>query len=514
MSGTYRNPIIPGFNPDPSIIRVNDSYFLVTSSFEFWPGIPIYHSTDLTSWKLINHVITRRSQVDMQTVESSGGLWAATLRHHNGTFYVSVGCTYRFRPKEWDIVIPRGFFVTTADIFAHDSWSDPVHFDVPGIDQDLFFDDDGKVYYSATNMVKDPKVAKHGLGLATFSCEIDGGTGSCLTQPRYTRLSDVGVGIAEGPHIFKKGGCYYLTTAEGGTDEGHQQWICRSKEGPLGPWQEGPRGIVNPILFNDMDPHIRNTGHLDFVEGKDGRWWAVFLGVRPQGDKQQHRSQLGRETFLAPVEWKDDWPVVNGGRPITLDGEAPGLSLLAEPTSWKAEFTAAAEALPLGWYHVRTPLKKEYSLSLRPGSLALYGSATRIEDTASPCMVLQKQTFFSADWHVELDFDPELPDHEAGTVVWWSQSAYASIGVRRTSEGNMEVVCKYFSLETGAFKEKTKLVPVESRSKPVHLLISARPTRYVLSFWIDESKPVQMGEMTTDDLTHRTSGKESPNIVT
>ena len=181
----------------------------------------------------------------------------------------------------------------------------------------LFFDDDGKVYLSAVNQITEPNVPKHAIGLATFTVEIDIKTGSCLSAANWNCVSKFGMGIAEGPHIFKYGGYYYLSTAEGGTDEGHQQWIRRSKSGPYGPWEEGPMHTVNPVIYNGDDTNVRNTGHLDFIEREDGSWFAVFLGVRPQGKDSCLLSSIGRETFLAPVKWVDGWPVVNEDRKST-----------------------------------------------------------------------------------------------------------------------------------------------------------------------------------------------------
>ena len=232
-------------------------------------------------------------------------------------------------------------------------------------------------------------------------------------------MSAVGIGIAEGPHIFKKDGCYYLSIAEGGTDEGHQQWICRSSTGPLGPWEEAPRGTVNPTLFNDDHADIRNTGHMDLVEGADGRWWAVFLGVRPQGDHSEVLSSLARETFLAPVTWQNGWPIVNRGKKIELLCQAEGLYCIDETMSWRDDFIDGSDDLALGWYHLRTPLKKQYSLTRDGGKLSLFGNAYTLWDSESPCMVLQKQTRHSVDWRTQLSFALRQLDHEAGTAIWW-----------------------------------------------------------------------------------------------
>ena len=280
-------------------------------------------------------------------------------------------------------------------------------------------------------MITDPQVPKHGLGLATHTCEIDLETGTSLTPSIWNRTSNVGIGIAEGPHIFKKDEFYYLSTADGGTDEGHHQWICRSTTGPFGPWEEGPKGSVNPLVFNDDHPDIRNTGHMDLVEGPDGRWWAVFLGVRPQGERSEVLSSLGRETFLAPVTWQDGWPIVNNGKKIELLNQAEGLYCIDETLSWRDDFNGDSEDLALGWYHLRTPLKRQYSLTKAKGNLSLYGNGYALWDFESPCMVLQKQIRHSVDWRTRLSFAPGQFGHEGGTAVWWSQHAYASIGIRR-----------------------------------------------------------------------------------
>ncbi|KAL4748230.1 glycosyl hydrolase [Aspergillus terricola var. indicus] len=516
QSHKYQNPIIPGFNPDPSIVRVGRDYFLVTSTFEYFPGIPIYHSIDLLNWTLIGHVLTRRSQLNMRTTEPSGGVWAPTIRYVDhqgkgkGRFYVSVGCTQRFRPKEWDIVIPRGFYVTTDNIWARDSWSDPIYFDVPGIDQDLFFDINGKTYLSAVNQITQPSIPKHGLGLATFTVEIDLASGRCLAPPKWTCISGHGLGIAEGPHIFQRDGYYYLSTAEGGTDEGHQQWIRRSVVGPLGPWEDAPEG-VNPILWNGDDTEIQCTGHLDFVETADGSWIAVFLGVRVL--EGSIHSSLGRETFLAPVEWRAGWPVVNGGRRISLEMQldlpdsptSPSMSthtggpVQQLRTSWRDSF--CDPELQLGWYHLRTPLKREYSLADNPGSLSLYGNAYRIFDSECPSMLLQKQPAVSVDWRAGLRFAPENALEEAGTAVWWSQFAYASIGLRMSESG-------------GGYEENVH--PIEWNTN-LELLIRARPTKYELLFSVGSSGAcagtdfTKLGEITASALTVRHPGRESPN---
>lgn len=317
----------------------------------------------------------------------------------------------------------------------------------------LFFDDSGKTYLSAVNMVREPGVTNgNGLCLATHTCEIDLDTGNSLSDSKWQRISTAPNGVAEGPHILRFGDYWYMSTAEGGTDEGHQQWISRSKEGPLGPWETGPEATVNPLVFNNDHHSIRNTGHMDIVDDTEGNWWAVFLGVRPQGDDQNTLSSLGRETFLAPMTWSSDgWPVVNDRKPIELVCDGPGAYMLDGDSHWHDGFANAE--LALSWYNLRTPLKPCYSLTQRLGYLTLHGNAYSITDFECPAMLLQKQKQHSVDWRTRLEFRPKKQGHEAGTTIWWSQYAYASIGIRRSStdDEGWEIHCAAYNAEQDKF---------------------------------------------------------------
>lgn len=245
----------------------------------------------------------------------------------------------------------------------------------------------------------------------------------------------------------------------------------RSKEGPYGPWEAGPEG-VNPMVFQGQypDEEIQYTGHMDLVDAPDGRWWAVMLGVREQRDgpkkgKEVIWSQLGRETFLCPVEWQDGWPIVNHRRPLRIKGEqGTGLAMVSPEIKWRDDFqqtgTSAAiltllsansvPDLQLGWYTVRTPNTDFYSLTERPSALTIHGSPYYFTDDESPSMLLRRQDAFEGVWQTELDFAPSAAGEEAGTTVWWSKWAFASVGLRGTGEeGNVgrEVLFRYTVLE-------------------------------------------------------------------
>lgn len=342
--GTFLNPILPGFNPDPSVVRVGDDFFCVTSSFEYFPGAPIYHSKDLIRWKLIGHALTRKSQLDIKTPEPGGGVWATTIRHHESVFYIITSVFDRYRPQSDDRVWPRGFYVQSEDIWDDKTWSDPVYFDQIGFDHDLFWDDDGTTYVSSTYKKVDRSPDSKMKDFAVHVSTVDLETGNSTSIPRMIRESPSG--IAEGSHIFKINGYYYLFVAEGGTESGHCEYVFRSRSSPFGPWENAPH---NPLWRNTTNDEIQNTGHCDIVNDTDGNWWALCLGVRPRKEGNTWRTSVfGRESMLLPVRWEDDWPIFNEGKPITLRLQGPNKYELEEKKPWRDNFVG--EKLSLGWY--------------------------------------------------------------------------------------------------------------------------------------------------------------------
>lgn len=369
---TFHNPVLRGFNPDPTICVVPATasspltFYLSTSTFDLFPGCAIYASTNLVSWTLIGHALTRPSQLgSLRTVEPGAGSWASTLRYRplEKRFYLANALFTAYRPRTDERVFPRGFYVWSDDIRDDSSWSDPVFFDNPGFDQDLFWDDavtPPKVYLSTTMRLANRPPGSTQKDFAIHVSEIDLSTGRTLTPPVVVRSSPHG--IAEGSHILRRGGWYYLFTAEGGTEAGHQEWVFRSREGPLGPWEGQPGG--KPLWYNGPDEEVQRTGHADVFEDGRGGWWAVLLGVRPvrvqggnaSGGTRWLEPQLGRETFLVRVDWVDDWPVFNEGRNIGLltrgrDGVPPVGEDCEEENVWRADLSGPE--LELGWYQKR-----------------------------------------------------------------------------------------------------------------------------------------------------------------
>ncbi|MGY1815678.1 family 43 glycosylhydrolase [Blastococcus sp. SYSU D00820] len=319
-----RRPVVPGFHPDPSVVRVGDTYWMVHSSFEYAPGVPLYRSADLLSWEQVGSVLARPSQLDVSAAPGSGGITAPTLRWHDGRFWL---VTTNLADGGWQVL------VTAEDPLG--AWSEPVRMpDVRGIDPDLAWDDDGTLLVS---------YAGFGAGgpAGLVQQAVDPVTGAALTG-RRPLWQGTGGKFPEGPHLYRVGDLWYLLIAEGGTERGHAVTVAR---GPslAGPFEACP---ANPLLTaRGTDSPVQNTGHADLVQRPDGSWAVVFHGVRPRGASPEFHV-LGRETFAAEVEWADGWPRVGEWlTPPDVRVEADELSGDALPASWVAPRRFPAELL-------------------------------------------------------------------------------------------------------------------------------------------------------------------------
>jgi beta-xylosidase len=354
------NPLIPGFNPDPSIVKVGADYYLATSTFEYLPGIPVYHSADLVNWARIGHVVDREGQLDSGDVPTLGGAWAPTIRFHDGLFYVAV-----------TDAMARGTLVFTAKDPAG-PWSDGLAIEgAIGIDQDLAWDDDGTAYmtYSGLDTVTG-NIHEHG---GILQVRVDLEAGKALEEPRSV-WSGTGLMFPEAPHLYRRGNYWYLMIAEGGTERGHSVSIARGTS-PAGPFESNP---ANPILSaRSTDRPIQNTGHGDLVETPDGGWAMVLLGMRPKGMTRAF-SALGRETFITRVTWEDGWPVAE---PVILNPREGG-------TAFADEFADAE--LDGGWIAVRRFPGAFASTEKVPGRLTLTGDGTSLDD-ARPAFLGRRQ---------------------------------------------------------------------------------------------------------------------------
>lgn len=296
MSVVAKNPILPGFYPDPSICAVGGDYYLVNSTFSYFPGLPVLHSKDLAHWEQIGNVLDRKSQLPLEHSEHSQGLFAPTIRYYDNTYYVI--CTN---------VSSGGNFVVTAKS-PEGPWSEPFYLeDADGIDPSLFFDTDGTCYYIGTH--SNPDGCKYNGDWYIWIQELDVKEMRLVGEKHDVWNGSMrGVIWPEGPHIYKKGDYYYIMHAEGGTGPDHAVSICRSRE-IFGPYENNPK---NPILTHrhlGKEYPIKYVGHGDLIEAPSGDWYMTMLAVRPL----EGYTTMGRETFLAKVTWEDDWPVVNAG---------------------------------------------------------------------------------------------------------------------------------------------------------------------------------------------------------
>ncbi|MFG2124941.1 glycoside hydrolase family 43 protein [Streptomyces sp. NPDC048710] len=340
---TYDNPVIPGFHPDPSVCRVGDDYYLVCSSFEYFPGLPLFHSRDLVHWRQIGNVLDRPGQLALpDDVPASGGVYAPTVRHHDGLFHVVTTC-----------VGAGGTFLVTAER-PEGPWSDPVWIDLPGIDPDLAWDEDGQCW-----------CAMAGVTVA----RIDPRTGKVLEGP-LPMWSGTGLRDPEAPHLYRIGDWWYLLLAEGGTALGHGVSAARARS-PRGPWEPAPG---NPLLSHrGTGLPVQCTGHADLVQAADGSWWMVLLGTRPRGCFPEFHV-LGRETFLVPVEWVDGWPRVG---PVRERHPAPAAWAPLRPPPVRDDF--AAPSLAPHWISPRRRPDGCWSLTERPGRLTLTATGDSLD---------------------------------------------------------------------------------------------------------------------------------------
>lgn len=457
----YCNPVISGFHPDPSVCRVGEDYYLVTSSFEYFPGVPLFHSKDLVNWQQIGHVLTREEQLNLRNAGSSGGIYAPTIRYHNNTFYMTTT----------NVSAGGNFYVYTDDPLGR--WSDPIYVDQPGIDPDLFFDENGAVYYTT---------AHDAMGQGAYQSRIDVKTGQ--------RLSDVtlvwkGTGgqHPEAPHLYRIGDWYYLMISEGGTEYGHMVTVARSKT-PYGPFESCP---YNPILSHrSLLKSIHATGHADLVQTPDDTWWAVFLGIRPIGYPQHHH--LGRETFLAPVSWTDDgWPIIGDNGTVGETMPAGNLPLQAKPAPQvRDDFDGVS--LSSYWTFLRSPIFENWSLSAKRGSLTLYGSPVTLNEAGSPAFVGRRQQHFDCRVSTYLTFVPQQDGEEAGITVFMNERFHYELAVIRIA-GQRKLI---FRRRLGTLWKVENEVLWSSDS--VVLTIHADKTHYAFGFSESGKEPSWIGK--------------------
>ncbi|MCS0616095.1 glycoside hydrolase family 43 protein [Massilia kyonggiensis] len=434
--GEFVNPILSGYYPDPSITRVGDDYYLVNSSFTNFPGLPVFRSKDLVNWTQVGNALDRPGQVDFTGVRASQGIYAPDISYHDGTFYIITTCS--------SCPGGTGNFVITAKNPAG-PWSQPVTVrGLQGIDPSLVWDD-GKLYVVYNNAPEGtPRYDGH---RAIWMAELDPRTLQFAGKPKV--LVDGGVAPdkrpiwIEGPHIFKKDGYYYLICAEGGTADDHSEVVFRAKD-ITGPYVPGP---VNPILTQrDLDPKrphpVTTAGHADFVQTQNGQWWAVFLATRPYPGNFYN---IGRETFMLPVDWKDGWPLMlEQGRTVPYAVAKPALPAQPPapvPTSGNFAYVDEFDGpLSSAWIGIRIPRAPLYTVER--GALALHAGAPLGDLRNVPAFVGRRQQHHVATVSTVVDFVPQHDGDRAGLVAMQDDGNHVFLGLTRSAGKNVVALYK------------------------------------------------------------------------
>jgi len=467
---TFSNPVISGCAPDPSICRSGEDYYLVNSSFEYFPGVPVYHSRDLVNWSLRGYALHRSDQAELEAVKSSDGIHASTIRCHEGRFYVIT--TNNIDGKLVN-------FIVTADD-PRGPWSAPhVLDDAPGIDPSLFFDDDGRAWYVGNHVPPDPEFP----GQAEIWLQELDMVSMALLGDKYYLWRGCCQGVwAEGPHIYKRDGYYYLLISEGGTSYEHALSIAISKQ-ITGPYQNNPR---NPVLTHrqlSYDHPITGVGHADLVETPDGRWYAVALGWRLVDGVH---GILGRETFLLPVawetephEWKDEklsFPVFSpASGKIDLRYPVPFTGTVQPP---RAPFIDEFDnpELNLEWNFRRSPAEAFFSLEEKPGSLRLQLQPGRISERGQYSFIGIRQRDFEFVAETRMDFTPGGPDQEAGLAVIQNDRSAYLLTLTKGAGGNR------LRLYQSLFEKITPIAETMVTGNVVYLRVTGDYLDYGFSF--------------------------------
>jgi xylan 1,4-beta-xylosidase len=422
-----QNPILPGFFPDPSLCRVGDDYYIANSTFEWFPGVPIHHSRDLVNWRLIGHALTRKSQLDLSGIADSAGVWAPSLSHADGQFwliYTNVRYTGMGRPFK-DI----GIYLTTAKE-VNGPWSDPVVLNSIGFDPSLFHDDDGRKWLA--NMRWDFRKGKHrfaGIVIQEFDPK-----SQKLVGPMTQILEKTGI-LTEGPNLYKHDGWYYLLLAEGGTGWNHGISAARSRN-ILGPYELDPQPSVLTSR-DDATLTLQKAGHGELVQTPAGEWYLAHLASRPlktsagvnagSPDKTSaaqahagHRCVLGRETCLQRVEWRDGWlRLATGGTKPQETLPLPKGPKLQPWPELPARDDFDSSTLDLRWSSLRQPAEESWlSLSERPGWLRLRGGDSPFS-LFKQSLIARRVQHFQFTAGTCLEFSPEHYTQMAGLICYY-----------------------------------------------------------------------------------------------
>ena len=476
----FNNPILRGGYPDPSVCRVGSDYYLVNSSFEYFPGLPIHHSTDLVNWELVGHGLHRKSQctgtMNLVDVQSNGGIHAPTIRYHDSTFYIIT--TNVYQPPKKDEPTQFINFIITAK-HPEGPWSDPIIIKgAPGIDPDIFFDDDGKIWYTGTHAPDNPNFQGEG---EIWMQELDPTSFQLLGERHYLWRGACQGTWAEGPHIYKKDGWYYLLIAEGGTHFNHAVMVAASKN-ITGPYEPNDRNPIFTTRHMSYDYWVNSTGHADIIELPNGEWKMVCLGIRNEVNRG---SNMGRETMLLPVTWEQEpyewkevkyiWPVC---APLTGKLEQNQPYPLARDNKYnKAYFQDDFNNNDLGmhWTSRRVPKENAIDLNLQPGFLRMKYLPQTIAERKAYNFIGIKQQESQFELVTSMQFNNKLNGEEAGFCLMQKDDNYILFDVKREDNENvLQLVIKPHDKEAYIKKD----LVLNKKTKQLELKITANKEHY------------------------------------
>lgn len=475
---TLVNPILTGFYPDPSIVKVGTDYYIVNSTFSYFPGLPVMHSKDLKNWKQIGNVIDRPSQLDFMGERMTRGLFAPAISYHKGTYYVT--CT--------DIDHDGNFVVTAKNPAG--PWSNPVKIpQVKGIDPSIYFDeetDKAYIIYNSDAPDRKPLYSGHRtIRMYEFDYQ------NLKVVGEEQQLVNGGVDLSkkpvwiEGPHILKRNGWYYLYAAEGGTSVNHSEVILRSKSvwGPYVPYEGNPI-LTQRELPADRKYPITSAGHAQFVDGPDGNMYCIFLAVRPyEGDYYN----TGRETFIAPVTWKDGWPMIeHGEKPIEYSYQTNIKEIKpkgALPQSGNFQYTLTFDkGLDLSMLFMRTVDSSSFRTSKTEG-LTLKLKPETISEFKNPSFVGKRQQHLNSTAETELNFSPKSTNEKAGLVIFQDERHFYFIA--KSKSENKEVIQLFKSQPKEKTMELLTEVPLASNVKKLTFRIKSEGADYSFYYSTD-----------------------------
>jgi xylan 1,4-beta-xylosidase len=497
---TFKNPILAGGYPDPSICRVGNEFIMVNSSFEYFPALPIHKSKDLVNWELAGHGLNRLEQVSGQInlidVQSNGGIHAPTIRFHNGKYHIITTNVYYDEIKQR--ATATNFIITSSK--PEGPWSNPIIIKgAPGIDPDIFFDDDGRVWYTGNHQPLDPTFNGE---TEIWMQELDPNSFQLIGQRFFVWRGACGGVWAEGPHIYKKDGNYYLLIAEGGTSFNHSIMVAVS-DTISGPYVSNERNPIFSSRHLSYDNWVHSTGHGDLVELEDGRWYVMMLGVR--GDVKR-KSNMGRETFIAPVSWEIEpydwkerkivWPVI---APQTGKILKNNPMIFSETTPNKETYFVDNfndTNLGLAWNRRRAPMQKMIDLASNPGSLRLYTNHNKLQERKRANFTGIKQTESDFSFETKMTFSRTSDSDEAGIAIVQKDNIFLSLTLKQSSDDIALELKLMNEIQTSIASKK-----IDYNSKqPIQLKVESFNNKYHFYYALENQKFQLLAEVAANHL--------------